>query len=394
MKMLEDAAAAGGGTACSVLLLEDDEADAELIEFRLREAGFQPSVTRVEDEAGFAAALKRAPDVILADYRLPQFSALGALRLCSESAPDVPFIIVSGAVGEETAVEAMKLGATDYVLKDRLARLGPAVSHALDERRVKTEKREAEERLRASERRYRTLFARARKMESALRIRSDVEMRSQDRERRRIGRELHDEVGQALAVISVNLERIVRGANGRPAASKILSDTQEMIQSTLDNVRRISRDIHPAVLDHLGLTQALKWQARKFSERTGLKVRFREEGRVVKFQKDQAAVVFRILQEALTNALKHARARHVDVAVEGRTRGIRLVVQDDGRGFRGVANGAGKPGPIRTNGVGILGIRERVRQARGTFSLKSKKGKGTTLLVEIPSTAPVKGGVS
>lgn len=123
-----------------VLILEDRRADAELILQELRRAEFDPVWERVEDEPGFLAALTRPHDVICADYSMPQFDALRALAILRARQLDIPFIIVSGSIGEDLAVAAMREGATDYLLKDRPARLGAAVSHALETKRLRDEK--------------------------------------------------------------------------------------------------------------------------------------------------------------------------------------------------------------------------------------------------------------
>ena len=134
-----------------VLILEDNPSDAELMLHELRRAGFVPEWQRVETEADYRAALDPALDLILADYRLPQFDGLRALQLLQEHALDIPFILVSGTIGEEVAVECMKQGAADYLLKDRLARLGQAVAHALEQKRLRDEKQRADHALRESE---------------------------------------------------------------------------------------------------------------------------------------------------------------------------------------------------------------------------------------------------
>ncbi len=131
-----------------VLILEDSPADAELMLHELRRAGFDPDWVRVDTEADYRAALESPFDVVLADYSLPQYDALRALLLLQDRALDIPFIVVTGTIGEEPAVECMKHGAADYLLKDRLARLGPVVAHALEQRRLRDEKRQMEERLR------------------------------------------------------------------------------------------------------------------------------------------------------------------------------------------------------------------------------------------------------
>ncbi|MCL5280195.1 MAG: response regulator, partial [Planctomycetes bacterium] len=132
-----------------ILILEDDVADAELVKRELRKAGLDFTAHWAQDKAAFVAALETtAPDLILADYSLPGFDGLTALALARQRWVDVPVIIVSGAIGEELAIDTLKAGATDYVLKQRLSRLGPVVHRALAEACERVEKRRAEEALR------------------------------------------------------------------------------------------------------------------------------------------------------------------------------------------------------------------------------------------------------
>jgi len=145
-------------TQIRVLILEDRAADAELMLHELRQAGFEPDWQRVETEPDYLAALETNPDLILADWLLPHFSGLRALQLMNERDLDIPFIIVSGIIGEETAVDALRQGADDYVLKDRPARLGQAVGRALEDKQLRTERKQAEEELRESEEKYRTIL--------------------------------------------------------------------------------------------------------------------------------------------------------------------------------------------------------------------------------------------
>jgi PAS domain S-box-containing protein len=142
-----------------ILLVEDRVLDAELVLAAVEHAGYAiASANRVETEADFLQELSRGPDVILCDYSLPSFSALAALRLMQERNLDIPFIIVSGSIGEETAVEAIKTGADDYLLKDRLGRLGSAIAHALEQKQLRDAADRAAEDLRQSEIKYRSLF--------------------------------------------------------------------------------------------------------------------------------------------------------------------------------------------------------------------------------------------
>jgi len=128
-----------------VLILEDRPTDAELLVLEVRHAGYNMDWQRVDNRVDYSAALKTAPEVILADYNLPQFTAMEALHILQEQNLDIPFIVVTGTVSEEAAVECMKQGAADYLLKDRLNRLGQAIERALDQKRLRDEKRATEE---------------------------------------------------------------------------------------------------------------------------------------------------------------------------------------------------------------------------------------------------------
>ena len=145
-------------TPLRVLILEDRPADAELMMHELRRAGFEPDWQRVDTEDDFCDCLDQAWDLILADYSLPQWNAPNALNALHERGLDIPFIMISGEIGDDAAIECIKQGAADYLLKDRMARLGPAVVRALEDRRLRTEKHIIDVALRESEERHRLLF--------------------------------------------------------------------------------------------------------------------------------------------------------------------------------------------------------------------------------------------
>jgi two-component system sensor histidine kinase UhpB len=147
-------------TPLKVLLAEDSEDDAVLIELELKRGGYEPSCKRVETAKAFTTQLKRQEwDLVISDYLMPKFGGFEALAIVKEQKLDIPFIIVSGKIGEETAVEAMRIGAHDYIMKDKLARLVPAIKRELKEAAIREEHRRAEQALQASERRF-ALFMR------------------------------------------------------------------------------------------------------------------------------------------------------------------------------------------------------------------------------------------
>src|SRR5688572_2637833 len=144
--------------ALRILILEDVPMDAELVEYELERANIPFLARRVDSRDSFLRELEQFhPDLILSDYTLPRFDGMTALSLARERAPNIPFVIVTGSVNEETAVGCMKAGATDYLLKSNLARIGPAIEAALERERAHAEKVRAESALAASERRFRSL---------------------------------------------------------------------------------------------------------------------------------------------------------------------------------------------------------------------------------------------
>ncbi len=141
-----------------VLIVEDVEGDAALVVRRLESAGYKVESHRIEDADGMKSALAASRwDVVISDYRLPQFDAFGSLAVLRESKPDIPFIVVSGTIGEETAVALMKAGAHDYVMKGDLTRLVPAIERELGDAEIRSRRRAAEKLLQSSEKKFREI---------------------------------------------------------------------------------------------------------------------------------------------------------------------------------------------------------------------------------------------
>lgn len=153
-----DVRADGEPVPLRVLLAEDQPRDADLVLHELRRAGFEPLWLRVDTEDAFVRALEHAPQIVIADYSMGSFDALTALRILADRGDEVPVIVVSGSISEETCVESLRRGAVDYLLKDRLARLGPAVSRALAAQQLRRSQRDAERRLRAHQQLFQATF--------------------------------------------------------------------------------------------------------------------------------------------------------------------------------------------------------------------------------------------
>jgi signal transduction histidine kinase len=243
------------------------------------------------------------------------------------------------------------------------------------------ERRRTEHALRESETHFRQLLHQAEIMQENLRHLSNQVLHAQEEERKRISRELHDEVGQAMTAIHVNLAVLSRpGKATSEIFGKKIADTQRLLQQTMESVHRFALELRPAMLDELGLLPALRSYALRFAERTGLRVRLRATPAAESLNGEQKTVVYRVVQESLTNVAKHAQARRVSVLIRKFKSGIRMQIQDDGRSFRSVRQDS----PDGKKHLGLLGMQERVRLANGNFYVEPKLGKGTTVHVEIP----------
>ena len=216
-----------------------------------------------------------------------------------------------------------------------------------------------------------------RKKQSELRAVSESLEASLEADRRRIARELHDELAQSMTAAKLNLGMLqdVTGASG-PDGRRLIHETAALLDRTIAETRRISMDLRPAMLDELGLLPALRWYAGVFAGRTGIRVALRARGAEARMRRELETLLYRFVQEALTNVVRHARARRVQIRLTGAGGRMRAEVWDDGVGMT--------PGGPRRNGLGLLGMRERVERAGGSLRIQSKPGFGTRLEAEIP----------
>jgi len=203
-------------------------------------------------------------------------------------------------------------------------------------------------------------------------------MQAQELERRRIARELHDEVGQALSAIKLELAVVLRDA-ASPAAMSSLSEAQTITEGALQTVRDISQLLHPAMLDDLGLPETAEWYLKGFSRRTGISSELVIERLETRLSPDLEVCTYRVIQEAVTNVARHSEATACRVAITRTDGALRMTIEDDGKGF----DPAQSQGPL-DRGLGLVSIRERVARLGGQLRVDSWHGKGTRLMVELP----------
>ena len=198
---------------------------------------------------------------------------------------------------------------------------------------------------------------------------------AQELERRRLARELHDETGQALTSILLGLKRLEETVEG-DGSSAAIGDLRELVVATLQDVRRLAVELRPKVLDDFGLVPALERLTETFAEQTGILVRFESGLGGERLPPEVETALYRIVQESLTNIVKHARAQTISIAVTRKPGAVTVVVEDDGHGF--------DPADVREGGFGLEGMRERVGLLDGRLQVESGEGVGTTLVAEVP----------
>ncbi len=479
-----------------VLMLEDAPADAELALAALEEAGFACEAELADDRESFTRLY--APgrqDVVIADYSLPGYTGLDALAHVRGADALAPFILLSGALGEERAVDALRAGATDFVLKDNLRRLAPAVARALEESRVRRQHQATQQALELSERRYRAIVEdqsemiirmlpdstvtfvnraycraiglsqdqvhgrvlldsmRAEEREglqhvferitpagpaheidlqmadlanpggarrwthwsvrgvfsaggalaeiqavgrdvTALRLAMDQLATARERlqrlsrrllevqeaERKHLARELHDDIGQALTALKLNLEALQRGRDGEALAARIF-EALETTRHTIERVRQLSLNLRPLQLDDLGLAAALRSHLDRQAALGQLAPHVEILEVPVRLPPEVETACFRVAQEAINNIVRHARAGNVWLRLCVAGGRLELSVRDDGAGFdveaaqRRAASGVS---------LGVVSMEERVALAGGTFRIQSAPGQGTVVVASFP----------
>jgi len=456
-----------------VLLVEDSEEDALLLLRELRRSGYEPRAERVETAEAMRAALEaQSWDLILADYNLPHFSAEAALAVVQELALDVPFLVVSGEMGEETAVDMMRAGAHDYLMKDKLARLSPAVERELHEVEERRERRRAELQLMESEGRFRSVFDNVsvgmgitdragvilaanragcrflgrsqeevagrhlsefahpedieadaglfrevaegkrghyvvdkrflrkdgqvawgrltvslvrgadRRPERVAFVCEDITERKQlegeilrisETERQSIGQDLHDSLGQQLVGIRF-MSHALQGklaAKSRPEAAEA-GEIEELTVEAVKQVRGLSRGLCPVEPEEGGLASALEQLADSVERSCGISCALVCEGSLPACEPARALHLYRIAQEAVSNAVRHGKASHIVMELTGAADGGTLSVRDDGVGLPEKS--------AKSKGLGVRIMKHRASAVGGSLEVRAGNQGGTVVL--------------
>lgn len=351
-----------------ILFLEDNPDDVELMQHELREARFPFTAHRVEKKVDFLRQVfEFTPDVILADYSLATFNGMQAFHMLRNEKLIIPFILVTGVLSEQLALECMKEGIDDFVLKSSFKRLPNAILTAIRKKEVVNEKDRIASELEKSHQEL-TLFI-------------DRQQVSLEEERKQIARDLHDELGQVLTALKIDISMLWR----KCAADRLSVDeinaafgaVTKLVDQITFSVKSIASGLRPDTLDEPGIMEAIKWQAVEFERRTNISCKTFLPIDLLEIDSVLSITIFRIVQESLTNVLRHAMASRVEIYLEKVDNVIILEIKDNGKGIE-------KSQIMSSKSMGIIGLRERVRVQKGQFDIRKLEEGGTKVSVLIP----------
>jgi len=348
----------------NILHLEDSPQDHVLVVREFEKAGMAVMMHRVDQLDKFTEALMHTPyDLILADFRLAGFTAMDAWEKMQALHIRLPFVLLSGAIGESLAVQSILAGMSDYLAKEDLTKIGHVVQRAIKAHQILLAKEHSDAELAQSEQQLANF---ARHLQSTI-----------EQERAAIAREIHDDVGGSLAAIRFDLSWIERHSTDNETL-RHLQSAVDMLQHAMGATQRITMNLRPAILDQ-GLVAAIQWLQTSFTQRNGIHANLQVGPPTQALSKNIELTVFRTAQEALTNISKHAQCTEVNISLSSDSNYISLEIIDNGRGMTY---------PLRAGqgGFGLSGLKERAKTAGGWLDISSTPGKGTSITLMIPLT--------
>lgn len=344
-----------------VLLIEDNPGDARLIREMLSKSNVSKYlVTHCESIKDALYNMNRGNfDVILLDLNLPNSLGYKTFERIHKEKPYIPIVLLTGIDNDELGEKTVKNGAQDYLVKGQIGSqlLSRVLLYSISRKKI-------EEELKDSQKELRDLSSHLQS------IRED--------ERARIALEIHDDLGQLLTALKMDLFWINKKipVDNRPLLDKI-SKTIELANETIKSVKRMARELRPPLLE-LGVALAIENHVKEYQDHTGIKCNVIIDPEDIVLDKDLSLAVFRIFQELLTNVARHANALLVKIGLVTSEGFIELKVIDDGIGIS-------KEKMKGNHSLGLLGIRERVRQWNGKVDIRGVHNKGTTVTVDIPT---------
>jgi signal transduction histidine kinase len=388
-----------------LLLVEDSPSDAALLRESLSQngiAGFD--FTQAESWAEAAAHLRNQRfDVMLLDLSLPDITGRDTFARARAAAPHLPIVVLTGVADEEVGLEAVRFGIQDYLIKGQAygRQTARAIHYAIERKQAETALKQAEASLQRErdqlEVRVRERTAelsrtnKALQAEMACRERAEEAHRevlrrlvaAEETERGRVSRELHDRLGQDLTALKLGLQVVRKKCPCPPKIRDSVSKLESLADSLMRDIHRLAWELRPAALDDFGLEMALRRYADEWAALSGVPVDFHSRGVTARrLAPELETALYRITREALTNVVRHAKARRVSVLLERRADHVLLIVEDDGRGFDAAAL---LRAPAAQGKLGLLGMQERATLAGGAVEFESNPGAGTTVFVRLPS---------
>jgi signal transduction histidine kinase len=341
------------------------------------------------------ALADQSPDLITLDLNLPDFDGFEVCRRlrANPQTAHIPILHISATFVEpQHRVRGLEGGADAFLAEpisgdELLATVGALLRMKQAEREARLQAAEAErarQELRTAhdelEMRVQERTAELARKSEEIRELTGRLLKSQDDERRRLARELHDSTGQMLAAMKINLDSIGVEMQGKnPAVDKLVAETTGYTVEISRQLRTMSYLLHPPLLDETGLQSALRWYAEGFAQRSGIQVDLKINPEFRRLPDDLEIAIFRVVQESLTNIHRHSGSPTATIELTSGPDNIELQIIDDGKGMPDRAS-RGKFVP----GVGIMGMQERMRQFGGAFEILSK-GKGTTVVATVPT---------
>jgi len=352
-----------------ILIVDDDESTCKSLTLIFQKKGYDTETVGTAREA-LEKVQGRFFNLVLLDIRLPDGTGVELIAPLKETHPDMAVIMITAYASLGTAVRAMNQGASAYINKPlNMEEVLATVREVLEKQWLVMENAQL-------------LKGMTKQREDLQRLSTQL-INAQEAERKRISQELHDEMGQALTAMSINLSVIKREMPPQltPMIGERLEETALLADQTLEQVRELALNLRPSMLDDLGLLPTLRWYVGRYAKRVRLKVKLEAVDIEERLPREMETVLYRMVQEALTNIAKHAQANRVHIRLKRKGFTVSVLIEDNGRGFDTDEVAARERSE---RGAGLLGMRERVSNLGGSLSIQSRPGQGTQLSAELP----------